>query len=252
MRLEGKVSVITGAGTGIGAATAELFAREGAKLVLVGRRREPLESTAKRVEEQGAECITAPLDVSREEDVAALLQAARERFGRVDVLFNNAAVISGEPRDITAFDQAEYQRIMDINVKGVMLCCKYALPIMIEQGAGSIINNSSIAGVRGSVIDPAYGASKAAVVNLTQTLARSHAHQGVRVNTVSPGFIITPMSDTNEPEMLERAVRNIPMGRAAQPLEVAYAVLFLASEEASYISGINILVDGAQALGVFR
>lgn len=249
MRLKSKVALITGAGTGIGAATAELFAKEGAKLVLAGLIAEDLETISAKVRDVGRESLVAPLDISNEAQVKALFEASVTRFGRLDILFNNAGV-GGGVSNILQFEESNYYRIMDTNLKGVMLCCKYSLPIMIKQGNGVIINNASIMGIQGVNSSPIYGPSKAALINLTQSLALEHASQGIRVNAVSPGWIATPLTEKAGPERIADRGKTIPLGRRyAHPKEVAYGVLFLSSDEASYITGVNLPIDGGVTAG---
>jgi len=249
MRLKSKVALITGAGTGIGAATAELFAKEGADLILAGLIAEDLETVSANLKDRGCESLVAPVDISDEAQVKALFEASVRTFGRLDILFNNAGV-GGGVSDILRFEESNYYRIMDTNLKGVMLCCKYALPIMIKQGYGVIINNASIMGILGVNSSPIYGPSKAAVLNLTQSLALEHASQGIRINAVSPGWIATPLTAKAGPEKIAERNKTIPLGgRYADPIEVAYGVLFLSSDEASYITGVNLPIDGGVTAG---
>ncbi len=248
-RLKDKVAVITGGGSGIGAACAELFAREGAAVVVAGRRAEPLEEVAARVRGAGGECLAVPTDVADEVSVAALFAAAVERFGRVDVLFNNAGVGGAGVRYMEDFSVEAYERVVGINLKGTMLCCKHVLPIMLAQGSGNIINNASGAGVQGTSSTQLYGPTKAAVINLAQAMAMEYSGRGIRVNVVSPGRITTPMTEAAGPEKLAELAATVPMGRNAEPLEVAYGVLFLASDESSYVSGANLVIDGALSAG---
>ncbi len=248
-RLKGKVAIVTGAGTGIGAATSLLFAEEGADLVLAGRRVEPLEKMAAVVRSVGRECLVVPTDVSMEKQVESLFDAAMKTYGHVDVLFNNGGVGSGGPHTMLTFDEARYYRISDIDLKGVMLCCKYALRIMTNQGHGSIVNNASLTGTAGNSL-PIYGAAKAGVINLTQSMALQHAAQGVRVNSISPGWVLTPMTETAGPKLIAERCARIPLGRRyADRKEGAGAVLLWASEEASYITGTNIIIDGGLSAG---
>ncbi len=249
MRLKDKIALITGAGTGIGAATAELFAQEGADLILVGLIAEDLETVSAKLKDQGRESLFVPGDISDEAQVKALFEVSVKRFGRVDILFNNAGV-GGGVSNILQFEEINYYRIMDTNLKGVMLCCKYALPIMIKQGYGVIINNASIMGIQGVNSSPIYGPSKASVINLTQSLALEHASQGIRINAVSPGWVTTPLTEKAGPERIADRSKTIPLGRRyADPIEVAYGVLFLSSNEASYITGVNLPIDGGVTAG---
>jgi len=242
MRLAGKVAIITGAASGMGAATARMFAREGAKVVVA----DVMEHEGKQVAESiGAAAHFEKLDVTNEENWEAAVAATVKRFGKLDVLVNNAGISGSAEQDL--YSTAAWHRIMEINATGVFLGIKYAIPAMIANGGGSIINLSSIAGIIGSEgIHMAYNASKAAVRLMTKSVAVQHAQQKIRANSVHPG-IMPPMRTsgrTADPATRAQRMQVIPMRRAGEVDEVAYAILFLASDESSYITGSEIHVDG--------
>ncbi len=245
MRLEGKVAIITGGANGMGAEECRMFAREGAKVIIA----DILEDAGRQVEaeivEAGGDAVFVRLDVTSESDWQAAVDAAVARYGKLDVLVNNAG-ISGthnpDPLSTTGWDN-----FMDINAKGVFLGMKYAIPQMQAAGGGSIVNISSISGIVGQApIHMGYNASKGAVRIVTKSAAVQFASDGIRVNSVHPG-VMPPMqssSATRDPEMRRGMVDNVPMRRRGRTEEVGYAVLFLASDEASYITGAELVVDG--------
>ena len=241
-RLEDKVAVITGAGSGIGRAAALLFAREGAKVVVADVTGAE-EETAAAI---GDAATPVRADVSSAADVRAMIETARARYGRLDVLFNNAG-IEGAPGFTADCTEEDFDRVIAVNLKGVFLGMKYAIPVMLEHGGGSIINNASIAGLVGFPGAPAYCASKGGVVLLTKATALEYATQNIRVNAICPGVIETPMIEryvsTGE-EARRMLVQIEPVGRLGQPEEVAALALFLASDEASFITGAALPVDG--------
>ncbi len=256
MRLNNKVAIVTGAGRGIGRATALLFAKEGAKLVLNDLRPELVQETASLIREQGGEPSVVVGDVANAKDVEALAKAAMERYGRIDILDNNAAIYL--PADFPTLAEEEWDRLIDTNVKGTYLCCKIVIPEMIKGGGGSIINLGSI--VSFIALDgpqnlaPAYVTSKGAVLQLTRALAVRYGRDNIRVNCVCPGFIETDMVDvalagmsdsSQEREEIRKAGEAAhALGRFGKPEEVANAVLFLASDESSFVTGSPLHVDG--------
>lgn len=244
MRLEGKVSIISGAAHGMGAEEARLFAREGAKVVIA----DVLEAEGKQVEaeitESGGEALFIRTDVTNEEDWRKTVEATIARFGRLDILVNNAGISSNAYSD--PMDTEGWHRLMDINATGVFLGTKYAVPEMKRAGGGSIVNISSIMGMVGSDGGhPAYHASKGAVRLFTKATAVQYGPDGIRVNSVHPGFL-PPMRSANpsDPRIREELVRQTPLRRAGDIIEVAYGVLFLASDEASFITGTELVIDG--------
>jgi NAD(P)-dependent dehydrogenase (short-subunit alcohol dehydrogenase family) len=248
MRLSGKVAIITGAGSGIGRASAVLFAREGARLVLSGRRKEALEETLRLIRRERGEACSVPGDVSKAETAEKLVEQALTRFGKIDILFNNAGVGYSSPyimSSVINIPEADWEAVLDINLKSVFLTTKAAIPHMLKNGGGSIVNCSSINGVIGCGAD-AYSASKGGINALSRALAVEYGKNNIRVNVVSPGPTETPMIEKalQEKQFNEYWSNASPMKRIARPEEVAYAALFLASDEASFITGQNLLVDG--------
>ena len=240
--LKHKVAVITGAGSGIGAAIARLFCAEGARVVL-GDIADGAAQLAAELGRGGGEALFVRVDVTREASVEALMQAAVERFGRLDVLVANAGVAE-QKAPIHQLDLAAWQRVIDIDLTGVALCNKFAAARMLDSGGGAIVNMASILGHVGQANSNAYAAAKAAVVNLTRAVALTYARQGIRANSVSPGYVDTPLlaqlPAATRAAMLERQ----PIGRLARPEEIAQVVAFLASERASIVTGACLAADG--------
>ena len=240
-RFTGKTVLVTGAGSGIGAATAQRFAAEGANVVLAGRRKDALEKAAKDLEP--ARTLVQPADVSDNASVEALIAATITRFGNIDTLVNNAGVaVMGSFLEGTVED---WRKVMGINVDGVFHCSRAALPHLLKT-KGSIVTVSSVSGLGGDWGLAFYNASKGAVTNLTRAMAMEFGAKGVRVNAVNPSLTITEMTsglEKNEATMAKFAER-IPLGRAARPEEVAAVIAFLASDDASFVNGVNLPVDG--------
>jgi meso-butanediol dehydrogenase / (S,S)-butanediol dehydrogenase / diacetyl reductase len=256
MRLAGKVAVITGAASGIGAATARLFAREGARLMLGDLDEAGVRRVAEECSGEGGEANALRTDVTTGADVRRLVDGAAERYGKLDIIFNNAGI--GMPGSILDRDEDDFDRVIAVNLKGVYLGCKYALPHFLNNPTGgAIVNMSSNGGLIGRPADPLYVATKHGVMGLTKSLALAYADRRIRVNAVCPGPIDTPMIWEGMPpgmerdEFIRRAVAACPTLRMAAPDEVANAALFLASDEASFVSGVGLAVDGAKAAGVF-
>jgi NAD(P)-dependent dehydrogenase (short-subunit alcohol dehydrogenase family) len=246
-KLAGKVAVITGAASGIGEATALLFGDEGASVVVADRDEFRGEQVAETIRGRGAQVLFAKTDVSKPEDVQAMIRAAVEAYGRLDVIFNNAG-IEGEMNKPTADCTLEnWQRVIEINLTGVFLGMKFAIPEMLKNGGGSIINNASVAGLVGFAGIPAYCASKGGVIQLTKCAAMEYAKQGIRVNVICPGVIWTPMVEratggTAEAEAAFKAME--PVGRFGTAEEVAMMALFLACDDSSFCTGAPFIVDG--------
>ncbi len=243
-RFSGKTVLVTGAGSGIGAATARRFASEGANVVLVGRRRDALESVAKNLDTARIPRILVhDADVSDPKPVEALVAATVARFGGLDVLVNNAGV--GTAGSFLQGNIEDWHKIMSINVDGVVYCCRSALPHLLKSH-GNIVNVSSVSGLGGDWGLAFYNASKGAVTNLTRALALELGGKGVRVNAVNPSLTSTEMTKSLEANqaLVAKFVDRIPIGRAARPEEVAAVIAFLASEDASFVNGVNLPVDG--------
>jgi NAD(P)-dependent dehydrogenase (short-subunit alcohol dehydrogenase family) len=246
-RLASKVAIVTGAGSGIGRAVALRFAAEGARVVVNDVVADAAQRVAKEIEAAGGTALPCPGDVSDSNQVEALVRAATSRFGRLDVLVNNAAAVV--PGPVEAISDADWKRTQSVTLDGVFFGIRAALPVMAAQGGGSIINVSSGAAVAGEPGLGAYGAAKAAVVNLTKTAAVENAARGVRVNCILPGPIETPPLLAAVEATGGRAgwERQIPCGRLGKPEEMAAVALFLASDEASYVHGAAIVADGGVA-----
>ena len=250
MRLEGKVALISGGARGLGAVEARLFAQEGAKVVIG----DILENEGKQVEAEinnsGCECLFVLLDVTSQADWERAVQAALSRFGKLNILVNNAGI--GNPRgpdgvavSIENLAEDQWDRVMDVNAKGVFLGTRAAIPEMRKAGGGSIINISSIAGLVGGITN-AYGASKGAVRLFTKATAVQYAGEGIRANSVHPGLIETPMTANMLGDEAQRqsSIARHPLGRLGRPEDVAYGVLYLASDEASFVTGSELVIDG--------
>jgi NAD(P)-dependent dehydrogenase (short-subunit alcohol dehydrogenase family) len=247
MRLENKVAIITGAGSGIGREAALLFAREGASVVVADIDDSAGERTAAAVESAGARSVYVRTDVSRASQVEALVGATEDRFGKVDVMFNNAGIFPDDDASVTNTDEAVWDLVMNVNLKGVYLGCKYGIPAMLRAGGGSIINTASFVALIGAATAQiAYTASKGGVLSMTREIAVEFARKNIRANALCPGPVDTPLmrSILSDPKKRQRRLVHIPLGRFAQPREIANAALFLASDESSYVSGSIFTVDG--------
>jgi meso-butanediol dehydrogenase/(S,S)-butanediol dehydrogenase/diacetyl reductase len=244
-RLDGKVAIITGGGSGIGEASSLLWAREGAKMVVVDWVSETGESTVEQIKAAGGEAIFVKADVTKAEDVQKIVQTAVKTYGRLDILFNNAGILGPMGKSTADFDEEDADRLIAVNFKGVFLGTKYAIPEMIKSGGGSIISTASDCAVHACLTLSVYAATKGAIISFTRTVAMEYASQGIRCNTVSPCAVETPMhaAALGTPEWKQFA-ESLPMGRASQPQDAAHAALFLASDESKYINAANLMVDG--------
>jgi NAD(P)-dependent dehydrogenase (short-subunit alcohol dehydrogenase family) len=246
-RLEGKVAVITGGASGMGEATARIFVREGARVVIADLQQEMGEEVARSL---GAHCRFVKTDVSSSEDVRSLVVAAVEGFGKLDIMYNNAGIGGGEGSIVDCTEE-QFDRIIAVDLKGVWLGMKHCLPYLIQNGGGSIITTASVSAMMGMPGQGAYGSAKGGVVQLTRVCAVENAEKGVRANCICPGGTLTPILYNNpfgqkvDPEVVARGLVNVqPIPRAGLPEDIAHAALWLASDESSFVTGQAIVVDG--------
>ena len=252
-RLEGKVAVITGASSVIGRATAFAFAREGASVVVSARREAETEETARVIRDSGGNAIAVSTDVSSEPQVKNLFETAVRTFGRLDIAVNNAGIFGAEG-PVHDVSTEYWDTIVDTNLKGTWLCMKYEIPVMLEQGSGSIVNMASTAGIAGWADAPLYATTKFGMVGLTKSAALQYAPAGIRINAVCPAFTMIESVGTlfsQVPGAGNRLTSTIPLGRIATMEEVAEATLWLASDAASFCVGHALAVDGGQTIGLW-
>lgn len=253
MKLQNRVAVITGAGSGIGQAMANLFAREGARIFAADINGDAAQQTASMIAEAGGASQSLAVDVTQPDQVRGMIEQARASYGRIDILCNNAGI--GSTTDVVDCEPDDWDRVMTVNVKSVYLGCKYAVPGMIEQGGGVIINTASVAGMVGIVKRAAYCASKGAVIALTRQVAIEYVKQRIRVNCLCPGTVDSPWVERLLAQSDDRvAAREAlearqPMGRLGTPEEVAAAALYLASDDAAFITGTGLVIDGGWTAG---
>jgi len=242
LRLQDKVAVITGAGNGIGLETALTFAREGARVAVAEFDASAGEAAALRIREGGGDAAFFPVDVSDWDSVQALAAAVAERYGRIDVLVNNAGIT--QDAMLSKMTVEQWRKVIDVNLDGVFYCTKAFAPYMVQQGKGKIINTSSVVGVHGNIGQTNYAATKAGVIGMTKTWAKELGFKGVNVNAVAPGYIETGMVAKVPEKVLAAMVERVPLRRLGRPADVANAYLFLASDEADYVNGTVLEVDG--------
>ncbi|MFM7703627.1 MAG: beta-ketoacyl-ACP reductase [Rubrivivax sp.] len=246
MRLQDKVCIVTGAAQGIGLATALKFAREGARVMCCDRRQPGVDAALLACRAEGGQAEGFVVDVTQREQVDAMVRSVRERCGRIDVLVNNAGIT--QDARLQKMTLAQFDAVIDVNLRGVLHCAQAVVDTLIEQGSGAILNASSVVGVYGNYGQTNYAASKFGVIGFTKTWSRELGPRGVRVNAVAPGFVETPILATVPPKVLEQMRESVPLRRLAQPEEIANVYAFLASDEASYVNGAVIEVSGGLTL----
>ena len=246
-RFNGKVAFVTGAASGIGRATAIAFAAEGARVAILDLTDDALRDTADAIQNAGGEVLVIACDVSKPEQVEAAVARTVETFGRVDVAFNNAGV-ENKVAPVAEIELDEWDRILDINLRGTFVCMKHELAQMVRQGSGVVINTSSGAGVRGVAGGAAYAASKHAIIGLTKSAALDYAKSNIRVNAILPGNIETPMMDRFTGGDIQKAIDLEPVGRLGKPEEIADAVLWMSANLGAFVTGASISVDGGWSL----
>ncbi|MEA2235803.1 MAG: hypothetical protein QOC81_527 [Thermoanaerobaculia bacterium] len=247
MRLADKVALITGGGSGIGKASCLLFAKEGAKVVVVDLKLDTAEATADEIRKAGGDAKAFAADVSKAKDAEAMVKFAEESYGKLNVVFNNAGVFHPDDDSVTNTSEAIWDMVINVNLKGVFLGCQYAIPALLRAGGGSIINTASFVAIMGAAAPQiAYTASKGGVLAMTREIAVEFARKNIRANSLCPGPVETPLLAEllSDPARRNRRLVHIPMGRFARAEEMANAALFLASDESSFITATSFLVDG--------
>ncbi|MDI7246176.1 MAG: 3-oxoacyl-ACP reductase FabG [Bacillota bacterium] len=246
MRLKDRVAIITGSGRGLGKEAAALFAREGAKVVVCDINGDSAKATAREIQEGGGAAVAVRVDVTCPESVKSMVDAAMKTFGRIDVLVNNAGITADAL--LVKMTDEQWGRVIDVNLKGVFNCTRAVAPIMIEQGRGKIVNTSSVVGVYGNIGQTNYIASKAAIIGMTKGWAKELGRKGICVNAVAPGFTMTDMMATVPEKILTSIKEKTPLGRLGEPRDIAYAYLYLSSDEADFVNGAVLQVDGGLVL----
>ncbi len=241
MRLKNKVVIITGAGSGIGKETALLFGKEGAKVVVADMNEKAGEETVAQIKKNG-EGFFAKLDVSNREQAKQVVKITLEKYGRIDILINNAGIV--QDAFLSKMTEEQWDKVIDVNLKGVFNCTQAVVEVMMNQGNGVIINTSSIVGLNGNVGQVNYAATKAGLIGMTKTLAKELGKKGIRVNAVAPGFIATPMTSNVPEKILEMMKEKTPLRRLGQAKDIANAYLYLASDDANFVNGAVLCVDG--------
>ena len=246
MRLENKVVIITGSGSGIGRETAILFGKEGAKVVVADVNEKAGQETAELIRKNGSDAFFAKLDVSDREQSKEVVKYTLERYGKIDILINNAGII--QDALISKMTEDQWDKVITIDLKGPFNCIQAVVEAMTNHGTGEIINVSSIVGLYGNIGQSNYSAAKAGLIGLTKTLAKELGRKGIRVNAVAPGFIYTPMTATVPEKILDMMKEKTPVKRLGRPDDIAYALLYLASDEANFVNGAVLSVDGGLLL----
>ncbi len=242
MRLKDKVAIVTGAGRGIGLVTAQTFAREGAKVALCDLDLPEVQAAAEEIRKSGGQAMAFQANTARTASVQELLSKVVAEFGRVDILVNNAGII--RDKQLLKMEEADFDAVIEVNLKGVYLCTRHVAEVMAANGGGVILNASSVVALYGNFGQTNYVASKAGVIGMTKVWARELGRKGIRVNAVAPGFIETRMTEGIPDKVMEQLVGKVPLGRMGKPQDIANAYLWLASDEASYVTGHVLSVDG--------
>jgi 3-oxoacyl-[acyl-carrier protein] reductase len=247
MRLKDKVAVITGSTKGIGKETAKTFSREGAKVVIVGTNKDALQATVEEIKAAGGEALGFIVDVSKRASVDEMVAGVKTAWGRIDILVNNAGITADAM--LKKMTEEQFDKVININLKGVFNCAQAVLDTMLEQGSGVIINTSSVVGLYGNIGQTNYAAAKWGVIGMTKTWAKELGRKGIRVNAVAPGYTATPMLETVPEKILDSIREKTPLQRLGKMEDMANAFLFLASDEASFITGAVLPVDGGFVIG---
>ncbi len=246
MRLSGKVAIITGSGRGLGKEAAILFAEQGAKVVVCDINQESAQEVVTAIEAKGGEAMAVRVDVTNPASVQALADSVMARFGQIDILVNNAGITADA--QLVKMNDDQWDRVIAVNLKGVYLCTKTIAPLMIARGYGRIVNTSSVVGVYGNFGQSNYAATKAGIIGMTKVWAKELGRKGITVNAVAPGYTMTEMMSTVPEKVLTTIREKTPLGRLAEPRDIAYAYLYLSSDEAAYVNGATLQVDGGLVL----
>jgi NAD(P)-dependent dehydrogenase (short-subunit alcohol dehydrogenase family) len=255
VRLAEKVVLVTGAASGMGRVATRMFAEQGAKVVAADLAEDALHEAVRAAGDAFGDAILPVVgDVTSSADVLRMVEAGIERFGKLNVLYNNAGIMPDEDTSVVDTDEATWQRVLDVNAKGVYLCCKHGIPALLTAGGGSVINIASFVALVGCTVpQDAYTASKGAVLSLTRSLAVQYGRQGIRANAICPGPVLTPMMETLFPNETEKNKRlnRIPLGRFGRPEDIVWAGIFLASDESAWMTGTTFVVDGGITVNYF-